>query len=67
MLICFEVVPEATSPWKPLIEPHAIVTNSIGNNGGDVEFEILLIAGASKGGLAIKMPKKINPKPTINW
>jgi hypothetical protein len=33
LLSCFAVVPEETSEWNPLIVPHAMVTNSIGNSG----------------------------------
>ena len=30
---CFEVVPPATTEWKPEIAPHAIMTKSIGQSG----------------------------------
>ena len=34
VLSCFDVVPDDTRPWKPLIAPHAIVTNRIGKMEG---------------------------------
>ena len=34
LLICFDVVPDETSPWKPLIAPQATVTKSIGKIDG---------------------------------
>ncbi len=33
---CFDVVPDETSEWKPLMVPHAMVMNSSGNNGWSV-------------------------------
>jgi len=33
-LICLDVVPEETRPWKPLMAPQAMVTNKRGNIEG---------------------------------
>ena len=47
------MVPEPTSPWKPEIAPHAMVTKSRGKMGGADAGTLGLMAGATMVGLAM--------------
>ena len=64
LLTCFDVVPDDTNPWNPLIAPHAIVTNRKGIIGGPASM--FVTAGAITSGLAIKIDRNISPRPTIS-
>ncbi len=54
------VVPEATSAWKPLIAPQAMVMNAKGKsfpaNTGPLPSMNCVMAGILSGGIAIKIP-----------
>ena len=53
LLTCLDVVPDDTSPWNPLIAPHAIVTNKNGIIGGpELVFATI---GAMTSGLAMNI------------
>ena len=57
----FGVVPDATSAWKPLMAPQAMVMKAKGNsfpaNTGPVPSTNAVTAGSFSGGSTSKMPR----------
>jgi hypothetical protein len=67
LLICFEVVPDETSPWKPEIAPQAMVTNNSGIIGGTSSGRDVLNAGATTVGFENRTAMKKMPSPMKSW
>ncbi len=62
-LSCFDVVPEETSEWKPLMVPHAMVMNSSGNSGLAGDAHESVVAGDVHGERLVGVMAAISSQP----
>ena len=63
---CFEVVPDATRPWKPEIAPQAMVMNRNGTIGGAPGGHSRT-AGAWITGWSTINPRVSAARPVTSW